>query len=169
MMHIRDCAASQNVEASKPAYYAMQSTLTLAHVIGAGRLPERVQSDSRIEVPLYEWGTPQEESDAIIRVMARNAEEFTLTARSYRSMDRSFWVQLRRNLKAIIVHPTLKGALFFPETAEIFYSALIPVDRVVCLGPPGKAGTLLVQEGRRGYILPSQDGVMSVHIADPQG
>jgi len=167
--HISDFLALQIVEPGKEALYAMQTTFSFAHVIGAAGEPERVQSETTIEVPLYDWRNPKEEAEAIIRVMARNAEEFGLVVGSYRAMDRAFWTQVRRNTRALIVHPSLRGVLFLPEISEIFYSEQVPLDRVICVGAPGKSGTSLVREGMRGYILPTQDGVLAVRIAEPHG
>lgn len=169
MNHITDCAALQVVNTPKHAYYTMQSNTPFAHVVGNDGAPERVFSETHINVPLHSWSSPQQESEAIIRVMVKNAEEYTFQARSYRAMDRAFWVQLQQNLKAIIVHPSLRDAVFFPEPTQMFYSPLIALDRVICLGPPGRAGTLLVRDDQRGYILPTQSGVMSVRIDKPFG
>lgn len=163
MLQISSCAAVQVVE-QELALYLMPTHLTLAYVIDERGAPARIRAESHVEVPLGSWGSPDAEDEAIVRVMMQNALEFTLLAPSLRSIERSFWMQIQRNTRALILHPSLRGRFFVPEHSEVFSSSAVTPDRVLCVGPPGRAGTILVRGDRRGYILPVQDGVMSVRI-----
>jgi hypothetical protein len=165
MLRISSCAALQIVDASRAqALYLMPTHLTLAYVVDEQANPARIRAEAHVEVPLLTWPNPAAEDEGILRVMMQNSAEFTLLASGLSMLDRGFWTKVQRNTRALIIHPSLEGRFFVPEHSLVFLSALVDRDRIVCVGPPARAGTVVAQGERRGYILPVQDGVMSIRI-----
>lgn len=164
-MILRDFLTIQNVAVDEsPAYFRMTPSVPLAWMIGADKAPIKAHSMTQLEVPIHHWASEAEESMAIVRVMANMAEGVTVGAVSYAAMDQVFWNKLKHNLKAMIMHPALDDRFFVPDATVIFTTEVLPLDRVLCLGAPGKSGTLLAQRGRSGYILPLQRGITAVRI-----
>jgi hypothetical protein len=142
----------------------MPTHLTLAYVVNEQAMPSRIHAESHVEVPLVAWPSLDAEDEAILRVMIANSAEFTLSVPGLSMIDRGFWTGVQRNTRALIIHPSLEGRFFVPEHSLVFQSALVDCDRIVCVGPPARAGTVVAQGELRGYILPVQDGVMSVKV-----
>lgn len=164
-MPLRDFLAVQEVGvAASPAVFRMNPTIPMACIVGPDKAPLKVQSRVQIEVPIHYWVSPAEETAAIIRCMAYMAEGFPQGALNVDALNRAFWTKLRHNLKAFIMNPALRGRFFIPERTVVLWAEQLPLDRILCLGPLGKAGTLLAQRNRSGFVLPLQNGVTAVKL-----
>lgn len=162
---LKDFLALQPVgDLETPVYYQMDPTLPMAYVIGADKTPVKLQSRVRIEVPIHRWSGPTEELDAIVRVMAQMAERLPVTVSSPKAVTRSFWIRLAANLKACLCNPALKGRIFIPERTAVIFTEALPANRILCLGLPRLAGTLLAREVGSGYVLPIQSGVTAIRL-----
>jgi len=158
--------ALQTVGAKEaPVYYQMDPTLPMAYIVGPDRSPVKLQSRVRIEVPMHVWDSPEEELAAIVHVMAYMAERLPLTVSGPKAITRAFWTRLATNLKACVCNPELKGKFFIPERTAVVFSEALPANRILCLGLPRLAGTLLARDSGSGYVLPIQSGVTAIRLS----
>lgn len=163
--HLKNFLALQPVRADEtPVYYQMDPTLPMAYIIGPGKAPVKLHNSVRIEVPIHMWGSLAEELDAIVQVMAHMAERLPLSVSGPQAITRSFWTRLASNMKACICNPVLKGKIFIPERTAVIFSESLPANRILCLGLPRLAGTVLARHVGSGYVLPIQSGVTAIRL-----
>jgi hypothetical protein len=164
-MPLKDLISVQNVPVTVTrACYRMDPAVPMAWMIGPNKLPLKVHGLTEVEVPIHYWETPQEETEAIIRVMASMAEGCPIGVVDVEALTRAFWTKLRFNHVACIFNPALHGKFFMPERTVGYRSELVATNRILCLGRPGKLGTLLSQRNRSGYILPIHKGIVTIRL-----
>lgn len=164
-MSVRDLLSVQEVPATaEHGTYRMDPAVPMAWTIGQDKSPLKVLGRTEITVPIHSWKSAEEETAAVIKVMARAATGVPIGVHSVESLTRAFWTKLRFNERACIFNPALLGRFVLPQGALGIPSLEVEPDWILCLGREGRVGTLMVQRGRSGYVLPIHRGVVGVRL-----
>jgi hypothetical protein len=168
-MLIQDFVTLRAYRHDEPTYVNIDPRVQFAYVVGEGGEPERVMSSTRILVPMFDWEL-EDENDIILRVMNEASKSNLLRVQTFDDLTPAFWVKRRFHLSAFAMHPSNEGRAAIPERTVVFYTEGIEPNRVVCIGPKDRAGTLLLQEGEesvtKGYIVNAQS-LLSILVSSP--
>lgn len=166
-MLVRDFLTVKEFDEEEPTYVQVDPLVQFAYIVGEDGNPKRVQSMSRIVVPVYEWDL-SDENDILFRTMYEASKSHLVRARNLADLNRSFWANRGYNLKAFALHPDLKDKFFIPEKTSVFYTEEVDPNRILCLGPKETAGILVLQGQEKGFIANNPKGLLSVLISNPK-
>jgi hypothetical protein len=165
-MLLRDFLVTRVFDAREPTYMPVDPLVQFAHVLNRDGKPERVQSQSRVLVPMCVWDQ-RHENDLIAALLVQASAVRPHRAQNYEALNPQLWAKLTHNLNCLVLNPRHKGKFNLPRSSTAFYSEAVPLNRIVCLGEPNRVGTYLIKDTLRGVFVAHGKGVQSVAIYQP--
>lgn len=167
-MLLRDFLAPKTFKPHEPTYVPADPLVQFGYTLDRDGAPQRTRSMTRIEVPLGNWDERQE-NDLVANMLVKVAEE-TLPhrARSYADINPKLWAKIQHTLKCLVLNPGHKGKFSTPLVSKVFYSEVVPLNRIICLGDPARVGTFVEKGQLRGFYVALGAGVSSILINRPQ-
>jgi hypothetical protein len=125
---------------------------------------ERVSSQGRVMVPVYDWtGWGLDEEAILAKVLVAAASASPLKVPSLASIDASFWAKTP-GVRAVLSHPETGE---FQSPVEVIASPEVPLDRVIVIKNAAMAGYYVKQAARRNVLAHSKMGLLSVEFFRP--
>lgn len=162
-MQIRDYFKPEVFGPREPTYLPLDPLVEFAIVVGSDGRPQRVRSQSRVLVPMLNWDQERED-DILISVLVQASSQKLFKAKNYDSLNPQLWAKLRFYLHGMVLNPEHKGGVEPPRETRVSYSLAVPVNKVLCLGGPGRVGSYLIQKHLRGAFCPQSQGVACIEI-----
>lgn len=125
---------------------------------------ERVSSQGRVLVPVYDWtGWGLDEEAILAKVLVAAAAASPLKVPSLGGIDASFWAWTP-GVRAVLSHPETGS---FQSPVEVIASPEVPLDRIIVIKTPVMAGYYVKQAARRNVLAHSKMGLLSVEFYRP--
>lgn len=165
-MLLRDFLTPKHFKGNEPTYVKVDPLTQFGYVLDRDGNPQRTRSMTRLEVPLGNWDE-RRENDLVANLLVRVAmETMPHRARNYSDINAKLWAKIQHTLKCLVLNPEHKDKFSTPVVSKVFYSTVVPLNRVICLGDPARVGTYVEKGLLRGFYVALGAGVSSILIND---
>ena len=161
-MLIRDFLTTRVFSPTEATYMPLVPLVPFAFVLDRDGTPQRIVSQTRVEVPLGNWD-PRREDDLLAKLLVQVAENsLSRRAQNYAAVNPQLWAKMTYNLSGLLLNPDHRDKFEVPSSSTVFFSNEVPLNRIVCLGAPSRVGTFVIKGALRGFYVPHGPGVTSV-------